>query len=155
MFPVKTGIPESPPMKRAAMIESIRKDIETVYGILKRRFRYLKSVPEVKKHESLEAAFVTCCILHNLLLEHDGFLSEDLTNFQNGVKNYLEYTFAGSDLDTDNDFFTTRGVDDTPDFAMDELERHQCTNTKRNLEKGWGTLWKALIAHHNYNLHRN
>jgi hypothetical protein len=52
-------------------------------------------------------------------------------------------------------FFTSRGVDDTPDFAMDELERHQCTDTKRNLEKGWKTLWKALKAHHNYNLHMN
>jgi Plant transposon protein len=91
------------------MIESIRKDIQTVFGILKRQFSDLKSFPEGKKHESLEAAFVTCCILHNLLLEHDGFLSEDLTNFQNGVRDCLEYTFAGSDLDTDNDFFHNSG----------------------------------------------
>ena len=40
--------------------------------------------------------------------------------------NSLEHTFAASDLDSEQDFFTTRGVDVTPDFAMDEFERHKC-----------------------------
>ena len=36
MFPVKSGLPGSPEMKWGAMIESVRKDIEGVFGILKK-----------------------------------------------------------------------------------------------------------------------
>jgi hypothetical protein len=43
VYPIKTGLPGSTARKWAAQLESIRKDIEGVFGHLKRRFLFLKS----------------------------------------------------------------------------------------------------------------
>jgi hypothetical protein len=59
--------------------------------------------PKVKKQENLEAAFVTNCVPRNLLLEHDGFIYADRTHFPNGTGDSLEYTFATSDFNADQD----------------------------------------------------
>jgi hypothetical protein len=42
--PVKSGPAGSPTMKWSGKLESVRKDIEGVFGILKRRFRFLKKL---------------------------------------------------------------------------------------------------------------
>jgi hypothetical protein len=57
-----------------------------------------------------------------LLLEHNGFLSEDLTNFPNGFRDSLYCTFAASDLDTDKDFFTTWDVEESPGLQWMDLK---------------------------------
>jgi hypothetical protein len=53
-------------------IESLRKDVECTFGILKRRFMILKHAVRLHNIEDLEHVFRTCCILHNILLAHDG-----------------------------------------------------------------------------------
>jgi hypothetical protein len=42
VYPIKTGLPGSTARKWAATLELIRKDIEGVFGHLKRRFLFLK-----------------------------------------------------------------------------------------------------------------
>ena len=54
-------------------VESMRKDVECVFGILKKRFLLLKHPVRLHKPEQIQNAFVTCCVLHNLLLDYDGF----------------------------------------------------------------------------------
>ena len=73
---------EAAPMaaRRAERLESVRKDIEDTYGIVKQRFRILR-VPmlfqdrsEDKAHASSKChnVFKVCSMLHNMLLRHDG-----------------------------------------------------------------------------------
>jgi hypothetical protein len=59
----------APECKWSAMLESVRKDIEGVFGILKQRFHYLKQFNRMHSHKDIDNSFVTCCILHNMLLK--------------------------------------------------------------------------------------
>ena len=56
-------------------IESFRKDSECVFGILKGRFRVLKTGIRLEGAQAADRIWLTCCALHNFLLEADG-LSE-------------------------------------------------------------------------------
>jgi hypothetical protein len=51
------------------MLESVRKDIEGVFGILKQRFHFLKQFNRMHSQKDIDNSFVTCCILHNMLLK--------------------------------------------------------------------------------------
>jgi hypothetical protein len=53
-------------------IDSFRKDTECVFGILNGRFRVLKTGIRVDGPESADKIWLTCCALHNCLLEADG-----------------------------------------------------------------------------------
>jgi hypothetical protein len=70
-----------PPMKNAVDIrqlrwsqwlESMRKDVECTFGILKGRWRVLKAGIRVHGVRKADNIWHTCCALHNWLLEHDG-----------------------------------------------------------------------------------
>ena len=52
-------------------LESIRKDVECCFGILKTRFRILLDSLKYHKEKDITAIFKTCCILHNMLLRSD------------------------------------------------------------------------------------
>jgi hypothetical protein len=52
-------------------LESIRKDVECFYGILKNRFRFCIGPIEVRDYEVVEAAFQCCTMIHNMILEFD------------------------------------------------------------------------------------
>jgi hypothetical protein len=53
-------------------LESVRKDVECSYGLVKARFRFLKN--PINYHSSLliENAFKVCCMLHNMIRTYDG-----------------------------------------------------------------------------------
>jgi DDE superfamily endonuclease len=53
-------------------IESFQKDVEYVFGILKGWFRILKTGIRLDGAEAADNIWLTCCALHNLLLEVDG-----------------------------------------------------------------------------------
>ena len=61
----------------AEWLESMRKDIECIFGILKGRFCILKNAIRLKYEDDIEALFRTCAVLHNILLQFDGFLNPD------------------------------------------------------------------------------
>ena len=52
-------------------IESIRKDIECTFGILKRRFAVLKYGIRLGHVADCDKVWTTCCALHNMLLFYD------------------------------------------------------------------------------------
>jgi DDE superfamily endonuclease len=52
-------------------IESFRKDAECTFGILKGRFRVLKTGIRLEGAAAADKVWLTCCALHNLLLEED------------------------------------------------------------------------------------
>ena len=53
-------------------MESVRKDVECTFGILKQRFQILKKGIKLHTLQHIENIFYMCCILHNILLVHDG-----------------------------------------------------------------------------------
>ena len=71
--PYKHQIDGSDEMNWSHNIESIRKDIECVFGILKKRFLFLKNPIRMHHPETIDDLFVTCCVLHNILLDYDGY----------------------------------------------------------------------------------
>ena len=52
-------------------IESTRKDVECTFGIVKGRFRILKTRMLFQSKERIDNVFVTCAFLHNLLHDYD------------------------------------------------------------------------------------
>jgi len=57
----------------SSALESVRKDVECTFGILKGRFRILK-VPFDFEHEThIDNVFYTCCVLHNQIQRSQGF----------------------------------------------------------------------------------
>ena len=119
---MKTGVAGSPVMKWSAKLESVRKDIEGVFGILKKRFRFLKNFNNLFHQSDIDNAFVTCCMLHNMLLKYDGWLAPDLAQCPGGVEATLFKKFGNIYA---NPWNTTAGVwnrveDDTIDEALDQ-----------------------------------
>ena len=56
----------------AQWLESMQKDVECTFGIMKGRFRILKAGVRVHGVEAVDRIWRTCCALHNYLLEKDG-----------------------------------------------------------------------------------
>ena len=56
-------------------IASVRKDVECFFGILKARFRYFKNPICLHDQKDIDNAFVTACIIHNMILDYDGLNS--------------------------------------------------------------------------------
>ena len=52
--------------------ETVRKDVECVFGVLKGRFRCLKLPIYYHDKVTIDNMFYCCCILHNILLHFDG-----------------------------------------------------------------------------------
>jgi hypothetical protein len=50
-------------------LESVRKDVECTFGIIKKRWRVLNNGLLYRKIGICEKIFVTCCCLHNFLLD--------------------------------------------------------------------------------------
>ena len=50
-------------------LESVRKDVECTFGILKKRWRMLNDGMNYRDINTCEKIFVTCCCLNNFLLD--------------------------------------------------------------------------------------
>ncbi len=68
-------------------LESLRKDVECSFGILKGRWRILKTGVRLHNTKVCDSIWLTCCALHYTLLDVDG-LSERAT-FQNAFVSWL------------------------------------------------------------------
>jgi hypothetical protein len=57
-------------------VESMRKDVECTFGIMKGRFRILKTGIRMDGINAVDDIWFTCCALHNWLLNIDGLTGE-------------------------------------------------------------------------------
>ena len=144
-FPIKSGQPGSASMKWSGMLESVRKDIECVFGILKKRFVILKAFNRMAKVQNIDDVFVTCCILHNILLEADGFLDIDLPDVAFGLRNKLK-----SDPRGDGMWITTTGHSNNDEDNIhpnnQDPDLGRLTESSRRSEM-WRQQTDALIKH--------
>jgi Plant transposon protein len=143
VYPIKTGLPGSPAMKCSAMIESVRKDIEGVFGILKQRFHFLKSFNKLRRQINIDQAFTTCCILHNILLEEDGYLEPDFPDLPNGVRERLRQ--AGGDIRGEAMWRRQRGAEDLLEEEDRNRYGHMLESTR--LTVLWQQRTEALMNH--------
>ena len=66
--------------------ESVRKDVECSFGILKKRFQFLKNSITWHRKSDIDNAVFSCVILHNMLHEFDGYdirWEDELNNCHN------------------------------------------------------------------------
>lgn len=99
-------------------IESVRKDVECVFGILKSRFRFLRNAVRYHDKKTIENVFKTCCVLHNMLLEFD----------VNGKG--LDWDDVVDREDEDDEFIldALEEDDEDDDFVEDELDNADDVN---------------------------
>jgi Plant transposon protein len=90
MYPSKNGIHDSPEMHWSNNVESVRKDIESVFGILKIIFRFLKKFINLREQSAVDDTFTTCCMLHNMMLQKDGYLEDELASSPGGLEECFE-----------------------------------------------------------------
>ena len=53
-------------------LESLRKDVECLFGVLKSRFRILRNPVTFHTIDDIQNIMFCCCILHNLIVSADG-----------------------------------------------------------------------------------
>ena len=53
-------------------LESMRKDVECLFGIMKGRFCILRNGFRLNEIQNCDKLWLTCCALHNMLLSIDG-----------------------------------------------------------------------------------
>jgi hypothetical protein len=137
-------------MKWSAKVESVRTDIEGVFGILKKRFGFFKNFVNLHCQASIDNCVTTCCILHNMvLLQTDGFLDANLPAFPDGVEEMLCQTFGNAWNGQDGTWNCYD--DDTVDEQMDEDNRHQTTTLSPHvLAIKWAKVIDALVDHHEF-----
>jgi len=88
----------------SCQLESVRKDIECTFGILKVRFNVLRfPLPYMAKtwnayRSKIDNIVWSCCILHNLLLRHDGL------EFLWTKDDYLSTWYADPDAEHREDY---------------------------------------------------
>ena len=103
-------------------VASVRKDVECFFAILKNRFRFFKNPITLQSQKDIDNAFITACIIHNMILREDGLnvLWESSVNWHTLDPNGAEDTDTELNTDEalyevtihDNDLFVPTTVDD-------------------------------------------
>ena len=119
-------------------LESVRKDVECFFGVLKIRFRFFRNGIGYHTREDIEAAFKTACTLHNMILLFDG-----LHTFR-GWENvdWTELDPEGDDVD-DEDFEENDLPEDESLPNLEESIEVSLQTPKRRLDKSGVTIFKA------------
>ena len=114
--PVKNSCNRSE-LRFSQWLESMRKDVECTFGILKGRWRILKTGIRVHNTEVCDNIWLTCCALHNMLLDVDGLNRA----WRNGVRSHWELG-SGEFRNDEIPFSVQRLVDPT---GTEEFRRRQ------------------------------
>ena len=130
-------------------LESMRKDVECTFGILKKRFTILEKGIDLKNIEEADQVVLTCCALHNLMLkidERDGAWEGGVamgSNDSNFALNRLNN--AGESEDAPRSNCNLNG--NTYEFASDSF------TVVKNLHQS--TFKQRLVEHFDILFHQN
>jgi len=122
------------------MLESLRKDVECCNGKLKARWRILQSGCRFHSAETCDDVFLTCCAMHNWILQEDGLDA----NFTESIPLTEAYKSSFPEL------FTTLATELS--VAMADLDAlaalpHHATPTEH---RDYHKFRLQLITHFNY-----
>ena len=128
----------------SAMLESIRKDVECFFGILNIRFRWLDGKVEIHDFEAVDNVMYVCCILHNMLLDHDGYNDKwkETEEASDPDANYHETYDREAHLANVAARAAAKTVYDAP--AVGVVETFDI-----EVENEWQPLHEALVKHYN------
>lgn len=120
-------------------VESVRKDIECFFGIVKARFRLLRDGIQYHNADEITNIFHVCCILHNMLLEFDGldFFCEEqwerLNPQHKAQRDEEDYDEAGEPLDVE--FLSSTILPEWRGFIHNvvQIEEDRCYHEKREM----------------------
>lgn len=82
-------------------LESVRKDVERTFGILKARFLFLWHGVQYHDPSTITAAMQCCCILHNWILVHDTYASVDWVGMDPDAEPVVGDDVADPELNND------------------------------------------------------
>ena len=126
-------------------LESQRKDIECTFGILKGRFRILKSPIRFHKKSEIDNVVFTCAVLHNMLLEYDyGHVDFGDNSPYLGEEGQFDEEDIGMRMGDMRDIRIVRSLDTS---GMGGVYA-QYIDTSRETERGWQELREHLVAHY-------
>lgn len=137
---------------------STRKDVECLFGSMKKRFRILRDAMPFQYAKDIDNIMFTCCVLHNWLLRVDG---KDTFSTAVPQPNFASPNpCANSDLGADSDVAekcsdTDSDKDNVFDKESNPFEKENPNlfvenETKVEQEAGWDELRGHLIAHFTY-----
>jgi Plant transposon protein len=128
-FMCDNGYPEwsclIPPMKDpiyfqdyrfSEWIESMRKDVECTFGIMKGRFRVLKTGVRLHGIGVTDKIWLTCCALHNFFLHEDG-----LSEAWDTTTNIWETDYSDHDPEYVNNYAPDYIIQNTTNLATLDL----------------------------------
>jgi hypothetical protein len=108
-------------------LESMRKDVECTFGILKVRWRVLKSGIRVHGTDASDKIWKTCCALHNMLLEVDGIAEDYSSDWLGEIGNFSadDVPEAFRRLLNSNGFYDASGMGAGDDAVGSEAEEEE------------------------------
>jgi hypothetical protein len=113
MFPVKY---DAQLAEWSCWLESVRKDVERTFGILKQRFRMLKHGLAVQSLEGSAEIFKTCCALHNMILDYNERNTDDEDMVFNEANGFVPTTARDDAL---------AAIDSIPMFTTGDCTKHE------------------------------
>ncbi|KAL7545812.1 hypothetical protein ACHAWF_016511 [Thalassiosira exigua] len=150
-------------MRFSKWIESLRKDVECTFGIMKGRFRILKTGVHLHGIDVCDRLWLTCCALHNFLLEEDGlderwnasrYLFEDGEHEAEDVRRFAGQGADNSGMGPGSDVVSTRlqtvwegGEEVTPTEDGSPIPVHTLPHEifKSKLVQHFDILWKQNL----------
>lgn len=118
-------------------LESVRKDVECFFGILKGRFRILKLPLQYREHVNIDDMFMSCCILHNIIHAWDNRSEWECDVDWQGEYGRLDVQFA-------------EPGDDFSAIGARSFKRTIVADTIEEAETGYYALRRDLIQHYQY-----
>jgi hypothetical protein len=97
-------------------VESIRKDVECFFGILKCRWRFFRNGVAYHSRTDIEKAFKTACVLNNMVLLFDG-----LSGFNSKVWENVEWDSLDPEGTDDNDEDDTKVQNVNMEISVDDV----------------------------------
>ena len=125
------------------LLESTRKDAERTFGVMKKRFRILKVPLLYRDAVFIQHIFVTCAVLHNMLLHRDQQFQRG--TFRHGVSTTLPRARRRTIL-VNNVSRLLRANDDFSFMQQGGLLEDNVTQ----VDTAFGTMRKRLATHAYY-----
>ena len=128
-------------------LESIRKDVECTFGIMKGRFAILRYGLRFQSIVKCDQMWLTCCALHNLLLDYDGLDSNwDNGNNMNGIEMPFAITRLNQPTSHPVDSNSNDGI--VPEKLLSTLCKKYTRNNYRIVKDMPLELFKKCLVNH-------
>ena len=125
----------------------VRKDIECTFGILKSRFRFFKNALQGQSPKVIDNAFMTVCILHNMLLMND-HIDVHWENNVNWQQLHPPSHHTDDDVDQEGNVINDTQDDERHYDWFDTNFNCHCTEVAVEYEDGYDDFYKELVINY-------